>query len=87
MRSMDEDENEITEHQLEVFELVTNGGDFCPQCRSEGGQYMVIENPGEEWTQVHCAYGCGYLNLDDYYDSEKQRRDSEKRFRNVGRTW
>ena len=63
-----------TEHQKEVLEVVTKGGDYCPQCHSEGGQYMMVENPGEDWTQVHCAYCREYINLDNYYEYEKEKQ-------------
>ena len=69
-------EEGVTLHQRTVIDEVANGGDYCPSCKSDGGQFMEIENPGEPWTQVWCAYGCGFLNLDDYYNgsNRKERR-------------
>lgn len=57
---------EATEHQNTVINEVTNGGDTCPKCKSEGGQYLEIENKGESWTQTYCCYCREYLNLDEY---------------------
>lgn len=61
----------VTLHQKTIHYHTTNGGDTCPSCKSNGGQFLDIENPGESWTQVHCAYGCGFLNLDDYIKINK----------------
>ena len=69
---MEGEVEEVTAHQFEVLNIAAKGGDYCPQCKSNGGQYMSVENPGEDWTQVHCAYGCGYYNLDDYYKPLKK---------------
>tara|TARA_R110000823_G_scaffold30147_10_gene86706 strand:- start:395 stop:598 length:204 start_codon:yes stop_codon:yes gene_type:complete len=63
---------EATEHQNTVINEVTNGGDTCPQCKSEGGQYLEIENKGECWAQTYCGYCKEYLNLDYYYDPNKK---------------
>jgi hypothetical protein len=66
-------EEGVTQHQRTVIDKVANSGRFCPSCKSDGGQFMEIENPGESWTQVHCAYGCGYINLDDYYEYNRRK--------------
>jgi hypothetical protein len=65
----------VTLHQKTIHYHTTNGGDTCPSCKSNGGQFLDIENPGESWTQTHCAYGCGYLNLDDYYHGRKKKEN------------
>ena len=59
-------EKGVTLHQKTIHYYTANGGDTCPNCKSNGGQFLDIENPGDSWTQVWCAYGCGFLNLDDY---------------------
>jgi hypothetical protein len=55
-----------TEKQIAVWEETTDGGNECPNCASHGGQHLEITNPGEDWTQTHCAYCRAYINLDNY---------------------
>ncbi len=62
-----------TEHQDMVFTEVTDDGHTCPQCKSEGGQHLKIENPGDSWIQIWCCYCREYLNLDEYTIKPKQR--------------
>ena len=83
-----EDEIEPTAHQREVHDTtVGRAHNECPQCFSNGGQYLSIENPGEDWTQTYCAYCREYINLDDYYEKEKQRRSSRGGPRLLGKDW
>jgi len=39
----------------------------CPQCLVESSQYLAIENPGEDKTQIYCTYGCGYIFIEDTF--------------------
>ena len=34
-----------------------------PCCKSQVGRSAMIENPGEDYTQIHCPYGCGYNEI------------------------
>ena len=55
-----------TKEQMNIIKShVNKSGNFvCPSCQSETNQYMTtIENPSEDWTQVYCPYGCGYIEL------------------------
>lgn len=38
----------------------------CPKCKTNSSQYLEIENPGEDKTQVYCSYDCGYIYIEDY---------------------
>jgi len=55
-----------TEHQKAVFNEATDDGHTCPQCSSEGGQHLKVENAGDSWTQTYCCYCREYLNLDEF---------------------
>ena len=62
---------EATEHQKIVHSQTTGlDNNTCPQCKSEGGQYLDIENKGESWTQTYCCYCRKYLNLPTEEDPE-----------------
>lgn len=53
-----------TEKQIQELESCYDGLIFlCPSCKSSGGQKPNIENPGEEYTQIYCAYCEGYINI------------------------
>jgi len=68
---------EATEHQKIVHSQTTGlDNNTCPQCKSEGGQYLDIENKGESWTQTYCGYCKEYLNLDHYYNSNINEEDT-----------
>ena len=47
---------------------IDNDGFFkCPSCKESWVPYPIIENIGEEKTQVYCNYGCGFIFLEDYH--------------------
>ena len=77
---LDEDDIKegVTLHQKTTHYYATDGGDICPSCKSKGGQLLNIENPGESWTQVWCSYGCGFLNLDDYYNGNSREKHNKE---------
>lgn len=53
--------------QLKTIDKHTTGAGIfaeftCPSC-STSQPVPQIENEGENWTQVHCKYGCGYIEI------------------------
>lgn len=55
---------EPTRAQIEKLELCYDGTKFiCPSCKSCGGQNPKIENAGEDYAQIYCAYCMGYVEL------------------------
>ena len=50
--------------QDEVIQSHWNNGTWrYPCCKSEVIYPAVIENPGENYTQIYCPYGCGYNEI------------------------
>jgi hypothetical protein len=55
---------EATKKQYQTLNNHTSGHFFkCPDCGSEWVGVPMIENPGEETTQIFCLYGCGFIFL------------------------
>tara|TARA_R110001599_G_scaffold26931_9_gene94882 strand:- start:76 stop:294 length:219 start_codon:yes stop_codon:yes gene_type:complete len=42
----------------------------CPSCKESWTPAPLIENEGEDKTQIHCLYGCGYIFLEDYINEK-----------------
>lgn len=57
-------DKQIKTRKKYIREYANGWNEFnCPSCSTEQ-PIPQIENPGEEQTQVHCNYGCGYIFLD-----------------------
>jgi hypothetical protein len=56
-----------TKEQFRVLYAFVKDGLFtCPGCGTQTVTVPLIQNKGEEQTQVWCHYGCGFLFLDAY---------------------
>jgi len=55
---------------LVLNSCIENGFFKCPSCKESWTPEPLIENEGEDKTQVYCLYGCGYIFLEDYINEK-----------------
>ena len=60
----------MNNQMLVLNSCIENGFFKCPSCKESWTPEPLIENEGEDKTQVYCLYGCGYIFLEDYINEK-----------------
>ena len=72
--STEEEAEEMSERQEEVVDSFMTGIIFtCPSCGEGVVGFPMVENPGEDNTQIYCDYGCGYIFLEEFLNKKQNR--------------